>query len=199
MGALDKNLREQMQLEIVDILERVEVTCVMVTHDQQEAMTMADRIAIMNQGQFVQVGTPKELYESPNSRYAAEFIGSANVFEGILESNQPDRSVIRCDEIKRPITFDHAVTAIEGAHLMVAVRPEKIYLAETPPSEENCCTGVVEDIAYLGSQSIFHIRLPSNKLVTVSVQNVSRQEELPTWNDPISLYWEKESGVVLTI
>ncbi|TCS40658.1 polyamine ABC transporter ATP-binding protein [Reinekea marinisedimentorum] len=199
MGALDKNLREKMQLEIVDILERVEVTCVMVTHDQQEAMTMADRIAIMNRGQFVQIGSPKNLYESPNSRYAAEFIGSVNIFEGTLESNTDARSVIQCPSIDNPIALSHGITATPGSKLMVAVRPEKLYLTTDSSPQENSCSGIVEDIAYLGSQSIFYIRLPSNKLVTVSVQNVSRQEELPNWNDPINVYWEMDSAVVLKI
>ena len=90
MGALDKKLRDRMQLEVVDILERVGVTCVMVTHDQEEAMTMAGRIAIMNRGKFVQIGEPEEIYEHPTTRYSAEFIGSVNVFEGLLKERQED-------------------------------------------------------------------------------------------------------------
>lgn len=200
MGALDKNLRAQMQLEIVDIIERVGVTCVMVTHDQEEAMTMAHRIAIMNKGQFVQIGTPTSIYESPNSRHSAEFIGSVNIFEGRLTSSTHDRSVIQCPDLEYPITFNHSVSAMPGTDLMVAVRPEKIFLSAEVLEQENSCTGIVEDIAYIGSQSIYHVRLPSQKLVIVSVQNVSRSRiGMPVWEDPISLYWEMESGVVLTI
>ncbi|CAH0529823.1 polyamine ABC transporter ATP-binding protein [Vibrio hippocampi] len=200
MGALDKNLREKMQLEIVDILERVGVTCVMVTHDQEEAMTMADRIAIMNKGQFVQIGSPNSIYESPNSRYSAEFIGSVNIFEGTLNKTSQNHSSIQCDDLDKPILFDHAVTATPGTQLMVAVRPEKMFLCTESLSTGNSCAGVVEDIAYIGSQSIYHVRLASGKLVTASVQNVSRKgENLPTWNDPVSLFWEMDSGVVLTI
>ncbi|MHA2940426.1 polyamine ABC transporter ATP-binding protein [Vibrio sp. RC27] len=200
MGALDKNLREQMQLEIVDILERVGVTCVMVTHDQEEAMTMASRIAIMNDGKFVQVGSPRSLYESPNSKYSAEFIGSVNIFEGFLRSNTNGRAVIDSPDMKNPIIFDHEVTATEGSNLMVAVRPEKVFLETEIIDRENSCSGIVEDIAYVGSQSIYHVRLESNKLVVVSVQNISRKMEgMPTWNDTVSVYWEMDSGVVLTI
>ncbi|STI25645.1 ABC-type spermidine/putrescine transport systems, ATPase components [Escherichia coli] len=94
MGALDKKLRDRMQLEVVDILERVGVTCVMVTHDQEEAMTMAGRIAIMNRGKFVQIGEPEEIYEHPTTRYSAEFIGSVNVFEGVLKERQEDGLVL---------------------------------------------------------------------------------------------------------
>ncbi|WP_411572391.1 polyamine ABC transporter ATP-binding protein [Vibrio sp. TH_r3] len=200
MGALDKNLREKMQLEIVDILERVGVTCVMVTHDQEEAMTMADRIAIMNKGQFVQIGSPNSIYESPNSRYCAEFIGSVNIFDGTLASSTDDRSTIQCADLDKPIVFNRRLSATPGTELMVAVRPEKIYLCTESLSQTNSCSGIVEDIAYIGSQSIYHVRLPSNKLVVVSVQNISRHRVgMPTWNDPVSLYWETESGVVLTI
>ncbi len=95
MGALDKKLRDRMQLEVVDILERVGVTCVMVTHDQEEAMTMAGRIAIMNRGKFVQIGEPEEIYEHPTTRYSAEFIGSVNVFEGLLKERQDDALILR--------------------------------------------------------------------------------------------------------
>ncbi len=200
MGALDKNLREKMQLEIVDILERVGVTCVMVTHDQEEAMTMADRIAIMNKGQFVQIGAPESIYESPNSRMSAEFIGSVNIFEGTLTKSRSDRAEIVCDALKKPVILNHGISATVGTQLMVAVRPEKMFICQESLSQGNTCTGIVEDIAYLGSQSIYHVRLPSGKLVTASVQNVSRvNTQMPSWNDPISLYWEMDSGVVLTI
>lgn len=200
MGALDKNLREKMQLEIVDILERVGVTCVMVTHDQEEAMTMANRIAIMNKGQFVQIGAPSSIYESPNSRFSAEFIGSVNIFEGTLESNSSDRAEIICNYLEKPIILNHGISATPGTQLMVAVRPEKMFLCRESLSQGNSCTGIVEDIAYLGSQSIYHVRLPTGKLVTATVQNVNRvNTKMPTWNDPISLYWEMDSGVVLTI
>ncbi|MDC0611679.1 polyamine ABC transporter ATP-binding protein [Vibrio sp.] len=200
MGALDKNLRERMQLEIVDILERVGVTCVMVTHDQEEAMTMAHRIAIMNKGQFVQIGAPESIYESPNSRFSAQFIGSVNIFEGVLETSRSDRAEIACRDISKPIILNHGISATPGTELMVAVRPEKMFLCHETLSQGNTCSGIVEDIAYLGSQSIYHVRLPSGKLVIASVQNVSRvNTKMPTWNDPISLYWEMDSGVVLTI
>ncbi len=163
-------------------------------------MTMADRIAIMNKGQFVQIGAPESIYESPNSRMSAEFIGSVNIFEGTLTKSRSDRAEISCDALKKPVILNHGISATVGTQLMVAVRPEKIFICQESLSQGNTCTGIVEDIAYLGSQSIYHVRLPSGKLVTASVQNVSRvNSQMPTWNEPISLYWEMDSGVVLTI
>ncbi|WMN88096.1 polyamine ABC transporter ATP-binding protein [Vibrio parahaemolyticus] len=114
MGALDKNLREKMQLEVVDILERVGVTCVMVTHDQEEAMTMASRMAIMNKGQFVQIGSPESIYEHPNSKFSAKFVGTVNIFEGILENNQNDSCTVRSQELEHPICINEGISGVTG-------------------------------------------------------------------------------------
>ncbi|MBW3138261.1 polyamine ABC transporter ATP-binding protein [Ferrimonas balearica] len=199
MGALDKKLREQMQLEVVDILERVGVTCVMVTHDQEEAMTMAWRLAIMDRGRLVQVGKPKEIYESPNCRMSAEFIGSVNIFEGKLLEKEGNR--IDCAALPAPIEVDHPVSAGEGMPMMVAVRPEKIALTRQPPQGvDNACQGVVEDIAYLGGQSIYHVRLPSGIKVIATKPNVDRlRNGQPVWEESVWLSWQADAGVVLTV
>ncbi|WP_432454951.1 MULTISPECIES: putrescine ABC transporter ATP-binding subunit PotG [unclassified Agarivorans] len=201
MGALDKKLRGQMQLEVVDILEKVGATCVMVTHDQEEAMTMASRVAIMNRGQFIQVGEPEEIYEYPNSRFSAEFIGSVNIFEGVVSNNENDSAVIDCPDLGFPIHLNHGVSAAPGVPFMIAVRPEKISIFKTLKGRSNnLCQGKVEDIAYLGNQSIYYVRLASGKRVTAAMPNSSRhRNNMPTWNDPVYLCWQADSCVVLKI
>ncbi|WP_409421241.1 putrescine ABC transporter ATP-binding subunit PotG [Pseudaeromonas sp. ZJS20] len=201
MGALDKKLREKMQLEVVDILERVGVTCVMVTHDQEEAMTMAGRIAIMDRGEFVQIGGPEDIYEHPNCRLSAEFIGSVNIFEGVLIESGADYAVIQCDDLAHPLHVNHAPLVAEGLQLMVALRPEKIYISETAPSDHlNFVRGKVENIAYMGDISVYHVRLPNDKLVIATLPNVDRfRKGLPTWDDEVILTWDPDSCVVLTI
>ncbi|ANO35058.1 transporter [Vibrio breoganii] len=200
MGALDKNLREKMQLEVVDILESVGVTCVMVTHDQEEAMTMASRIAIMNKGQFVQIGSPEAIYEHPNSKFSAKFIGSVNIFEGVLETNLSDKSTVRTTDLPNAITINHGISGAPGIPVMIAVRPEKMTLCEHTRHATNSCSGVVEDIAYMGNQSIYHVRLDSGKLVTATLQNTSRvRKGMPTWEQRVNLCWDMDSCVVLKL
>jgi putrescine transport system ATP-binding protein len=182
MGALDKKLRDRMQLEVVDILERVGATCVMVTHDQEEAMTMAGRIAIMNRGKFVQIGEPEEIYEHPTSRFSAEFIGSVNVFEGVLK-------------------VDPDVSVVDGVPVFVALRPEKIMLCEDVPEDGcNFAVGEVVNIAYLGDLSIYHVKLHSGQMITAQLQNAHRfRKGMPTWGDEVRLCWQADSCVVLTV
>ncbi|AJA44725.1 spermidine/putrescine ABC transporter ATP-binding subunit [Frischella perrara] len=200
MGALDKQLRDRMQLEVVSILEQVGATCVMVTHDQEEAMTMAGRIAIMNKGQFVQIGEPEELYEHPNSRYSAEFIGSVNIFEGMLQETLEDGLLINCPMLKHPIKVDYDSPAVEGVPIMVALRPEKIHLCtEIPEERYNFAVGEVVDIAYLGDLSIYHVKLHSGQIIIAQLQNEHRYRKgMPTWGDDMYLSWEVDSCVVLT-
>lgn len=199
MGALDKKLRERMQLEVVDILEQVGATCIMVTHDQEEAMTMATRIGIMNEGRILQVGTPRDVYETPNCRFTAEFIGSVNLFAGTLALDEPDHVIIDSEDLPRQVYVDHGITGIEGMPVWVALRPEKTLLANEPlEGEYNWTEGVVHDIAYLGSHSIYHIKLPSGKLVRTHLQNLERWAEPPQWEDKVFLHWHPNSAVVLT-
>lgn len=201
MGALDKKLRERMQLEVADILERVGVTCVMVTHDQEEAMTMAGRIAIMNRGKFVQIGEPEEIYEHPNSRYSAEFIGSVNVFDGILKEQLDDVLLIQSPSLLNPLKVDLDAAVVEGVPVQIALRPEKILLCEEPPEDGcNYATGEVVHIAYLGDLSIYHVKLLSGQMISAQLQNGHRfRKGMPTWGDQIKLCWDADSCVVLTV
>lgn len=133
MGALDKKLREQMRLELVDIINSVGVTCLMVTHDQEEAMTMSDRIAIMDRGEFMQIGGPREIYENPNCRFCAEFIGSVNIFDCTLISSSSQQSLIKSRDFHNLIELTHDVGIADGMELSIALRPEKIYISNKKP------------------------------------------------------------------
>ncbi|ENG6109448.1 putrescine ABC transporter ATP-binding subunit PotG [Serratia liquefaciens] len=201
MGALDKKLRDRMQLEVTDILERVGVTCVMVTHDQEEAMTMAGRIAIMNRGKFVQIGEPEEIYEHPNSRFSAEFIGSVNVFDCVLQERQEDALILQSPGLRHAIKVDSDASVVDGVPIQVALRPEKIMLCEEIPEDGcNFAVGEVVHIAYLGDLSIYHVKLLSGQMLSAQLQNGHRfRKGMPTWGDEVRLCWEADSCVVLTV
>ena len=200
MGALDKKLREQMRLELVDIINSVGVTCLMVTHDQEEAMTMADRIAIMDRGEFVQIGGPREIYENPNCRFSAEFIGQVNMFDCILTKSDAKHSIIACNDFPLPIELLHDIDIADGMPLSIAMRPEKVYISHEEPTETtNWCEGIVENIAYLGDISIYYVRLPSGRIITSTLPNVDRfNAGFPTWDDKVYLSWDPESCIALT-
>ncbi|MBP7369984.1 MAG: polyamine ABC transporter ATP-binding protein [Arenimonas sp.] len=200
MGALDKKLRSQMQIELVNIVERLGVTCVMVTHDQEEAMTMAHRIAVMDSGKIRQIGTPDEIYEQPNCRYTAEFIGSVNLFEGKVEEDEKDYVTIRTAELDTPIYVGHGITGYDGMKVAFAIRPEKINIGKDEPAHQyNKAQGVIEEIAYFGSHSVYHVRLKSGAKVYCNFVNTKRwASEHFTWNDSVWLSWSENSGVVLT-
>jgi putrescine transport system ATP-binding protein len=200
MGALDKKLRSQMQLELVNIVERLGVTCVMVTHDQEEAMTMATRIAVMDAGKIRQIGTPDEIYEQPNCRFTAEFIGSVNIFEGKIDQDEKDYITITSPALPLPIYVGHGQTGYEGMEVAFALRPEKVHIAKDEPDQKyNKAPGVIEDIAYFGSHSVYHIRLDSGTRVMCNYANLKRwASERFTWNDKVWVHWGDLSGVVLT-
>lgn len=202
MGALDKKLRSQMQLELVQIIERVGVTCVMVTHDQEEAMTMAERIAIMHLGWIAQVGSPMDIYETPASRLVCEFIGSVNLFDGELIEDVEDHAVIASPGLENPIYVGHGIsTRAQDKQITYAIRPEKLLIgAELPELERpgyNWAKGVVHDIAYLGGHSVYYIKLPSGGLLQAFMANAERHVKLPTWEEEVFVYWWDDSGVVL--
>ena len=199
MGALDKKLRSQMQLELVEIIERVGVTCVMVTHDQEEAMTMAQRIAIMHMGCIEQIGSPVDIYETPINRQVCEFIGTVNLFEGEVVDDQQDHAVIACTQLERNIYVNHGVsTSLEDKRVGYALRPEKLLVTtEQPGDDVNWSRGKVHDIAYLGGHSVFYIKLPSGKIVQSFMANSERLGARPTWEDEVFVFWEQDSGVVL--
>ncbi|MDR2872612.1 MAG: polyamine ABC transporter ATP-binding protein [Xanthomonadaceae bacterium] len=201
MGALDRKLRSQMQLELVSIIETSGVTCVMVTHDQEEAMTMATRIALMDQGRIRQIGTPDEIYEQPTSRFAAEFVGSINLIEGVIEQDEPGFVSIRSDVLPVLVHIGHGISGFEGQEVAFALRPEKMRISKCEPEQpHNKAKGVIEDIAYFGSHSVFHVRLPSGYKLLVNFTNQQRwASEDFTWNDQVWLFWKNDDGVVLTV
>ncbi|MFC4159436.1 ABC transporter ATP-binding protein [Chitinimonas lacunae] len=200
LGALDKKLRVQTQLELVNVIESVGVTCIMVTHDQEEAMTMSKRIAVMSEGKLKQVGSPREIYEFPNCRFTAEFIGSTNIFEGSLAVDEPGHIIIDCPELHNQVYVDHGVTGPQGMQLWYSVRPEDIVLCrQQPEGRYNWFKGEVHDIAYMGSHSTYHIKLPSGRVVIVSVPSSHWGDQSPaSWGEPIFLRWRNDAGVVLT-
>ena len=200
MGALDKKLRSQMQIELVNIVERLGVTCVMVTHDQEEAMTMAHRIAVMDSGKIRQIGTPDEIYEQPSCRYTAEFIGSVNLFDGKVEEDEKDYVTIRTPGLDAPIYVGHGITGFDGMKVAFAIRPEKLNISKEEPAQKyNKAQGIIEEIAYFGSHSVYHVRLTSGVKVLCNFVNMKRwASENFTWNDEAWLSWDDNSGVVLT-
>ena len=199
MGALDKKLRSQMQLELVEIIERVGVTCVMVTHDQEEAMTMAQRIAIMHLGWIAQIGSPVDIYETPTSRLVCEFIGNVNLFEGQVVEDMEGHALIDSPDLERNIYVGHGVsTSVQDKSITYAIRPEKLLVTtEQPTCEYKWSRGTVHDIAYLGGHSVFHVELPSGKIVQSFVANAERRGARPTWDDQVYVWWEDDSGVAL--
>ncbi len=199
LGALDRKLREHTQFELVNIQERTGITFIMVTHDQEEAMTMSTRIAVMDVGRIIQIGTPAHIYEYPASRFVAEFIGAANVFEGRVVEQQGDRLLIHCEEMGEDLLMEHAQPLAVGTPVAVALRPEKLVVSEEEPADPyNRLSGTVAEIAYLGDVSIYHVRTPGGKTVQVQLTNVSRlsQPQL-TWDQSVWLSWQPASGVVL--
>ncbi len=200
MGALDKKLRSQMQLELVNIIEKLGVTCVMVTHDQEEAMTMAHRIALMDSGRIRQVGTPDEIYEQPTSRFAAEFIGSVNMVNGRIEEDMADYVTIRSPKLEHLIHIGHGVSGFEGQEVSFAVRPEKMSIGKAEPTQpHNKAEGIIEDIAYFGSHSVYHVRLANGTKFMANFANLHRwASEGLTWNDKVWVSWGENAGVVLT-
>jgi putrescine transport system ATP-binding protein len=200
LAALDKKLREHTQFELINIQETLGVTFIVVTHDQEEAMTLSTRIGLMNHGEIIQVGTPSEMYEYPASRFAAEFIGSVNMFEGRLIEDEPSYVRIESDDLDAPIYVDHGVSSAPGATVWAAIRPEKITITrEQPADADNWTSATVQDIAYMGDVSIYLLRLRSGKVVRVTQPNVSRKtEDRVTWEERVFVQWDAASPVVVT-
>jgi putrescine transport system ATP-binding protein len=199
LGALDRRLREHTQFELVNIQERVGITFIMVTHDQEEAMTMSTRVAVMDAGRIVQVGTPGSVYEYPATRFVAEFIGAVNVFEGRVSEWQDGRALVRSEDACCELLIDHSQPLTIGTPVAVAIRPEKMIASDVPAHDGiNAVEGVVAEIGYLGDVSIYHVRVPSGKLVQVQLTNLARlTEPALTWDQTVYLSWQPASGVVL--
>jgi putrescine transport system ATP-binding protein len=200
LGALDKKLREETQFELLKLQETLGITFIVVTHDQEEAMTLSTRIGVMDAGRIVQVGEPTEIYEHPDSRYVADFIGSVNLFEGRVVEDERDYIRIASDEFGGTIHVGHGVSCTIDQRLWYAVRPEKIRLSrDRPEVEHNAVHGVVEEVLYLGNQSTYKVRLDSGKSIKATQPNLSRHaEDAISWDEPVWATWSDTAGVVLT-
>jgi putrescine transport system ATP-binding protein len=198
LGALDRKLREETQIELVNIIEDVGVTCVMVTHDQEEAMTMASRIAVMSEGRFLQVGAPADIYETPASRFVADFIGNVNLMAGTVEVDEADHVVIGSADCKHYV--GHGITGTAGMAVTVALRPEKIQVSRDKPADAfNAAPGTIKDLSYFGSFTVYHVELPSGQRLKVSQANVERhQGDRLGWGDAVWAHWSRSAHVVLT-
>ena len=200
LSALDKKLREQTQFELMDLQYKLGITFIVVTHDQDEAMALASRIAVMDRGRVVQVGTPAEIYEFPRSRFVADFVGTTNFFEGTVSSCEPGLVRVQCAETGGELLVDDAGTFALGQRVWVALRPEKVRLAKQPVSAVgvNQLRGTVWELGYLGNRSTYRIRTATGKLVTVFAQNERRTSEAAIdWSDEVFLSWSADAAVLL--
>jgi putrescine transport system ATP-binding protein len=206
LGALDKKLREETQFELVKIQETLGVTFIVVTHDQEEAMSLATRIGVMNQGEIAMVGEPTDIYEFPNSRFVANFIGSANTVEGVVTEDEPDHVRIRSAELGADIYVNHGVDCAPEQILWWAIRPEKMRLTRDKPVPENdippdsnLTKGFVEDIAYLGDMTVYQVQLDNGKYIRVTKANALRGDpDAISWDESVWISWAGSSGSVLT-
>jgi ABC-type Fe3+/spermidine/putrescine transport system ATPase subunit len=208
LSALDAKLREAMRFELSQLQQKVGITFIMVTHDQDEALAIASRIAVMNKGSIAQLGTPSDLYEFPGSRFVADFIGSVNMFEGKLIKDHPDEAIVDCPELDpHRVHVPHAVLGKETSSVWVAIRPEKMNLhkdAEVPPTVPECpaahnvARGEIKDISYLGDTSIFHVLLANGRLIRISRPNRSRwDQDNFGGGEKVWVSWVGSSPVVL--
>jgi putrescine transport system ATP-binding protein len=200
LAALDKQLREQTQFELMELQVKLGMTFMIVTHDQEEAMAVADRIAVMDRGRIVQMGTPSEIYEQPATRYVAEFIGDVNLIEAKVSGRDDKGLLLQSETIATPLraTADENVTP--GMGVTIALRPEKVKITVRKPADatENTVRGVVTGIAYLGDFSIYRVTLENGVVFKAVRPNVTRVSDQPiTWNDKVFLSWTPEAGVVL--
>ena len=197
LSALDKKLREQTQFELMNIQDKVGVTFVVVTHDQEEAMTLSTRIAVMDRGRFIQTGTPTEIYEYPRDRFVADFIGSANILDGKVVSNL--EGLIEVSTYLGKFSFKSNSNISEGSDLFVGLRPEKINISKATSKSKNS-TGYIDDIGYFGDYSIYKVRLDEGQIIDVTAQNQKRPKNAKdrlTYEDKVNLNWDNSSAMLL--
>ncbi|HEY8566482.1 MAG TPA: ABC transporter ATP-binding protein [Beijerinckiaceae bacterium] len=200
LGALDKKLREETQFELTDLQMRLGTTFVVVTHDQEEAMTMADRIGVMDAGRLVQVATPAALYEQPRTRFVAEFVGDVNILEGTVSGGEEGLWTIACGSAPAPLSIrDPDGTFHVGQGVAIAVRPEKMVIGREPSAgAANHLSGEVWDIGYLGDWTVYRVRLDDGRIVRASRANAARFVEDPiTWEERVYVSFAPEAGVIL--
>ena len=197
LGALDKKLREQTQFELVAILRSVGVTCVMVTHDQEEAMSMASRIAVMSNGRVLQVGTPREIYDRPNCRFVADFIGNVNLIDGQIAHNEAGRYEVTT--AYGMVRVGHGNTISVGTPVAIAVRPERIQISRAKPEVGyNLFSGKVRDVAYFGSYNTYMVEISQNKTLKIMEANSARRDSLViAKGDPAFIWWEDAAPTLL--
>lgn len=198
LGALDKKLREETQFELMDLQQDLGLTFIVVTHDQEEAMAMADRIAIMDQGRVMQVATPAEIYEAPVSRFVADFVGSINLLEGTLVEAGRNGARIR-DVSGVEFGVADAGEGQTGQTVWLAVRPEKVRVTRQRPADiRNVLEGEVWDIAYLGDMTVYNVKLEDGRLIKASsINSVRAVEDALTWYDRAWVSFSEDAGVVL--
>jgi len=200
LSALDKKLREQTQFELMDLQYKVGITFIVVTHDQDEAMALATRIAVMDHGKVLQVGTPAEIYEFPRSRFVADFVGTTNLFEGTVTACEPGLITVHCPETGCDLLVDEDGSFAPGQRVWVALRPEKIRLDKQPPggARTNQLRGMVWELGYLGNRSTYRIKTTSGKIVTAFSQNERRTSEWAIdWSDEVFVSWDADAAVLL--
>ena len=202
LSALDKKLREQTQFELMNIQYQLGITFVFVTHDQEEAMALSTRIAVMDKGKVIQVGAPADIYEFPQSRFVADFIGTTNLFEGAVTACAPGATRVHCPESGCELVVDDNGGYGPGQRVWVALRPEKIRLSKEPLSGAgaamNQLKGVVWELGYLGKHSTYRIKTETGKLVTVVAQNERRTSEWSIdWSDEVYLTWTPDAAILL--
>ncbi len=197
MAALDKKLRSETQFELMELQRNLGLTFIIVTHDQSEAMTVADRIAVMDGGRLIQVAPPAEIYERPSSRWVADFVGDVNLFQGRLGDDGVSVEGTAAGRLRVDTTPD----ARPGAPVWVAVRPEKVRMTREQPSSglENCVAGSVVDLGYLGGVTIYKLRIRDDSLVRAAVANVGgRAEAAIGLDEQVWLSWPPDAAIVLT-
>jgi putrescine transport system ATP-binding protein len=200
LAALDRKLREETQFELMNLQETLGLTFVIVTHDQEEAMTVADRIAVMDHGRIVQVATPSEIYEAPNSRYVADFVGDVNLLEAVVDRAVRGRVWLKARD-GLIIEAESEAEAAPGATVWFAIRPEKVRIRHEPPVHAgvNAVEGEVWDIGYLGDMSLYNVKLDSGRIVRASRMNAARRTERPIqWEERVWLSWHDNAGILLT-
>ncbi|MEH6635295.1 MAG: ABC transporter ATP-binding protein [Halioglobus sp.] len=201
LAALDKKLREQTQFELMNLQDQLGITFVVVTHDQEEAMTLATRIAVMNAGGFVQIGSPSEVYEFPLNHFVADFFGSINIFDATVHSSEGENITVALEGSGTQIRTRHPQPLANGSRCMVGIRPEKLLISKERPNLEGhtVTSGVVEDLAYYGNRSIYRVRSKNGRVIQVSAQNYQRSAALLLeWDDEVFISWESSCSVVLT-
>ena len=205
LAALDKKLRERTQFELMNIQDKLGITFVVVTHDQEEAMTLSTRIAVMEKGRFLQIGEPKEIYEYPRSRFVADFIGTINTFEGNVAESGADTITVNCPDVPAPVHVlrdaEVNVDVDAGQSVCIAVRPEKIFISLEQPEDDEAVRirGVVDDLGYFGNRSLYRIRLETGRMIQVSRQNQRRSaKRFAEWDDEVWVSWRPRSAIIIT-